>query len=227
MTYLMSDIHGCYDKFMKMLEKINFRSDDDLYILGDVLDRGEDGIKIIRYIMDKDNIQLLCGNHEYSALMILGNYLKNKDIMNSPEFKEVYDLWISDGGKTTWDGFLKLTDDEQIQFIDFLKSLKFYRVLHVNNRKYFLSHTLPEKSGIRKLSDLSYIDLIMGEPDYDLRYSKIAIMVTGHTPTYLIDERLDGKIYAQNGHLAIDCGAVFRGTLSCICLDNLKEFYVK
>ena len=44
MTYAMSDLHGCYDKYKKMLEKIHFGEDDTLYILGDVVDRGDGGI---------------------------------------------------------------------------------------------------------------------------------------------------------------------------------------
>lgn len=39
MIYVISDIHGCYDKYIKMLEKIRFSSEDTLYVLGDVLDR--------------------------------------------------------------------------------------------------------------------------------------------------------------------------------------------
>ena len=46
-TYVMSDIHGCYDKYMKMLEKIGFSEDDTLYVLGDILDRGPHPVKVI------------------------------------------------------------------------------------------------------------------------------------------------------------------------------------
>lgn len=40
MTYVISDIHGCYEKYRTMLEAIEFTEDDTLYVLGDVLDRG-------------------------------------------------------------------------------------------------------------------------------------------------------------------------------------------
>lgn len=39
-TYVMSDIHGCYEEYRKMLDKIRFSKEDILYILGDILDRG-------------------------------------------------------------------------------------------------------------------------------------------------------------------------------------------
>ena len=45
MTYVMSDIHGCYDKYQSMLAAIHFAADDTLYVLGDVLDRGPDAFR--------------------------------------------------------------------------------------------------------------------------------------------------------------------------------------
>ena len=45
MIYAVSDLHGCYEKYIKMLEKIQFRETDTLYVLGDVVDRGYDSAK--------------------------------------------------------------------------------------------------------------------------------------------------------------------------------------
>ena len=47
MIYVLSDIHGRLDRFEKMLRMIDLRDDDTLYILGDVIDRGKDGIRIL------------------------------------------------------------------------------------------------------------------------------------------------------------------------------------
>ena len=52
------------------------------------------------------------------------------------------------------------------------------------------------------------------------------IIVSGHTPTALIDEAYTGKIIIKNNHIAIDCGIVFGYRLGLICLDTLEEFYV-
>lgn len=46
-TYVMSDIHGCFDEFMQMLDLISFGSADELYVLGDVIDRGPEPIKCL------------------------------------------------------------------------------------------------------------------------------------------------------------------------------------
>lgn len=48
--YVMSDIHGNYKKFRLMLERIDFKEEDTLYILGDVIDRGTKGLSILDYI---------------------------------------------------------------------------------------------------------------------------------------------------------------------------------
>lgn len=45
MKYIISDIHGCFDQYQKLLEKINFSSEDKLYVLGDAADRGPESIK--------------------------------------------------------------------------------------------------------------------------------------------------------------------------------------
>ena len=51
MTYVMSDIHGNMRRFNSVMEKINLQPEDTLYILGDVIDRHPDGIRILRRIM--------------------------------------------------------------------------------------------------------------------------------------------------------------------------------
>lgn len=47
MIYVMSDIHGEYEKYIKMLELINFSDEDELYILGDIVDRGKEPVKVL------------------------------------------------------------------------------------------------------------------------------------------------------------------------------------
>lgn len=63
MTYVLSDIHGNLQRFESILAQINLQPDDTLYILGDVIDRYPDGIKILRRIMKMPNARMLIGNH--------------------------------------------------------------------------------------------------------------------------------------------------------------------
>ena len=54
-TYVISDIHGEYEKFMELLEEIELEENDTLYVLGDVLDRGEHPIKTVLKLMEMPN----------------------------------------------------------------------------------------------------------------------------------------------------------------------------
>ena len=87
----MSDIHGQYDTFMRMLTQIDFRGDDKLYILGDLIDRGPDGIKLLKTVMRMENATMFLGNHE--LLMLEG--LRNVDDCENDgrEDTEDIDLW--------------------------------------------------------------------------------------------------------------------------------------
>jgi hypothetical protein len=64
---LISDIHGNYDLFTKLLAKVNFSSEDYLFILGDIIEKGHANLKMLDYVMDmmsKGNTYALCGNCE-------------------------------------------------------------------------------------------------------------------------------------------------------------------
>lgn len=46
MIYVMSDIHGSRRRFDAVMEQIKLTDEDTLYILGDVIDRGEHGVEL-------------------------------------------------------------------------------------------------------------------------------------------------------------------------------------
>ena len=51
MRYIVADIHGCYQQYQMLLEKIQFSEKDELYVLGDVVDRGPEPIKVLQDMM--------------------------------------------------------------------------------------------------------------------------------------------------------------------------------
>ena len=68
MTYITSDIHGEYELFNKLLDKIAFSSSDTLYVCGDVIEKGPQSIRLAKYISQTENINCIAGNHEYFFL---------------------------------------------------------------------------------------------------------------------------------------------------------------
>ena len=56
MIYVMSDIHGMYDKYIEMMDLIDLKETDTLYILGDIIDRGVNSMKILQDMMKRSNV---------------------------------------------------------------------------------------------------------------------------------------------------------------------------
>lgn len=226
MIFVMSDIHGCYDKYKKMLDKIALTENDILFILGDVLDRGPYGIKVLLDIEKRNNVVLLKGNHDLQAGILLSN-LHLLDMGECPQkLVELYGIWLSDGGDTSLEEYLELSDDERVTAITVVDKAKLYHKVKVNGNIYHLSHTVPEYNRIDEYPQWREEDYVLGEPNYEKVYFKDMILVTGHTPTGIIDAKSAGCIWKKNNHIAIDCGAVYGKCLGCLCLDTMEEYYV-
>ena len=56
MIYVVSDLHGCYDKYKALLDRLNLTENDSLYILGDIVDRGDGGMAILLDLAKRKNI---------------------------------------------------------------------------------------------------------------------------------------------------------------------------
>ena len=221
MIYAVSDLHGRYDLFLKMIEKINLTENDTLYILGDIVDRGNDGIKILQDIMNRKNVIPLLGNHDYTCAYLL----KRLKCKSTPELKEIFKDWLCDGGLPTYEAYKQLTDKEKKDILEYLNCFSIFEELETQMGKFFLSHTVPSKELMEDFDNIDWKELIIGRTEYDKVYFEDKYIVTGHTPTALIDYTSKGKILEINNHIAIDCGAVFNGTLGCICLDTLEKYY--
>ncbi|MCE4956439.1 metallophosphoesterase [Macrococcoides caseolyticum] len=64
-TIVVSDIHGALDLFKALLDKVNYVDEDRLIILGDIMDKGPNGIELVEFIaqlLKKDNVFMVLGN---------------------------------------------------------------------------------------------------------------------------------------------------------------------
>ncbi len=233
MIYVMSDLHGSYDKYIKMLEKIHFNDDDTLYIIGDVIDRGKDSIKILQDMMVRTNIYPILGNHEVMALSVLKHLMveitsDNAENYLTEELMQSYIDWTFNGGNATIKEFKQLSKEEKWDIIDYLEEFSPYETLDINNKTFVLVHAgLNNFSSRKKLKDYTLYELTFTRPDYEKQYFKdpSIYIVCGHTPTPLINGKT--QIYHSHNNICIDCGATFKsGKLACLCLDTLQEYYV-
>jgi len=228
MTYAMSDIHGCYDKYIAMLEKIQLKDDDTLIVLGDVIDRGEDGIKILLDMMDRPNIRPFLGNHEMMMYLYIKEMQKPIEDRDETLIRDLFFNWIDcNGGRVTYSAFEKLNENDQDRVCCYLADFDVYDELSIAGKNYFISHAgLSHFAERKSFEEYTLSDFVEGRMDYDRVYFPNKIILSGHTPTLVIGEQYKGKIYRKNNHIVLDCGIVFGNPLGCICLDTMEEFYV-
>ena len=226
MIYVTSDIHGCYDQYLRLIQRLELKEDDTLYILGDIVDRGDGGIEVIKDVMERKNVVCLRGNHDYYALIFLKRFALQNHGAEDARLKEAFRLWLEDGGANTFLAFSKLDSNEKRSVLSFLDSLPFYKRILVNEQRFLLSHTVCEKEKLLDIEKCDRRDFLIGEPEYDKCYFEDMTIVTGHTPTGFIDSDYIGRIWKGNRHIAVDCGAVFGNPLGCICLDTMDEIYI-
>jgi len=231
-TYVISDIHGQYDMFLELLDKIRLKETDTLYILGDVLDRGPHPIKTLRRLMEMPNVICIVGNHELMALECLKFLMKEITEASIEELDaETLDnllTWQVNGSQTTIEEFRHLDQETKQEVINFIRDFLIYEEITVNGQDYLLVHAgLGNFSPEKEMEDYSLHDLIWVRPDYEVKYFDDVFVVTGHTPTQTIEGNpRPGFIYRKNNHVAIDCGAHYPGgRLAAICLDTGEEFY--
>ncbi len=228
MKYVISDLHGCIQKYHDMLNCLNLQPGDTLYVLGDVVDRGKDGIAILLDMMNRRNVVPILGNHDLMAFTVLG-YLNNDDGTFELQGSKLrsWQEWMFNGGAPTQEAFSVLPYGKRKRILEYLEEFSLYEEVSAGEKNFLLVHAglsgfLPQKP----LWEYDLHDFLWGRTDYDTIYFPDKFLVTGHTPTFHIGEEYRGKIYQKNRHIALDCGAVYGEKLGGICLDTLEEFYV-
>ncbi len=233
MHYVISDIHGCLDQFHELLEKIDFKEDDRLYVLGDMVDRGEAPLEVLHEVVSMKNAIPLWGNHDLLA------YLNLRDIVFEEENgveralvpeEEGFMLWFNDGGSATAKEFAELTEESRTMIMDDFKALRVYEMIELNGKSFILTHAdLGNFSPDKEISDYSLEELLFSRPDIGKRYfdDPDTFIVNGHTPTPLLNAEHEAKVLEENGHILIDCGCVYGGRLAAYRLDDGQKFYVE
>lgn len=231
--YVISDLHGQGAAFFQMLDKINFSSQDKMYIIGDVIDRGPDGIKLLQFIKNQDNMELMLGNHED---MMLKSFARETS-------KLWIDTWMFNGGGTTLREFKKMSLGEQAECLAYIKSLPLFKILNIGGVEYFLVHAgleMKNESLEETCMNLDIDDALwIREPFFNSDIIPPFYIIFGHTPTGVLIrychtlpeiQQENGKqfhLVFWNNRIGIDCGAAYGKNLGCLRLNDMEQFYVK
>ena len=180
MTYTISDLHGRYDLYAALLKKIRFCEEDTLYILGDSIDRGPDGIKILFDTAARRNVVHLLGNHEDMALPLFRREALPEIFPN--EIGPAYYAMLRENGAELQRGSAAAdADSVTVMTMHRSKGLEFpFVILGGLGRKF----NLRERSNVLTVSHEYGVGLKRREPEniklYDTLSSK-AVRLAGKT----------------------------------------------
>ncbi|GGK81387.1 metallophosphoesterase family protein [Rufibacter glacialis] len=212
--YAISDIHGCLKTFRYLVEEvIQLKHKDDLYLLGDYIDRGPDSKGVLDYIMASQkegySIHALCGNHEDMLLQAREDAL-------------YHTTWMLNGGKETLKSF-QATSLQEIGPVYWAFFEKLDLFLELDD--YLLVHAGFNFAAADPSSDRH---TLLWARDFEVDPQKLGHrkVVHGHTPIPL--EQMKTSLQTPvDSVLNIDGGCVFKSRLGYLAALNLDTLELK
>lgn len=219
--FVISDLHGQYDLFLKLLEKINLKREDLLVIMGDICDRGEKSYEIYMKCMKMMklgyNLKFILGNHEDMLLEDLENdyplryetefsIYRNSKYFNKKSMEEWYE-----------ENFFK-----EIKWL--VKWLKNCPLIISGNESIFVHAGLDLQAKLEKQERETVLwtreEFWIDEESVFEEYRSKNIYF-GHTPN------INGRISEKTDKIwDIDCGAFFTHFLGCVEVKSKEKIYV-
>lgn len=208
MRYAISDIHGCPKTFRLALSEIDLQPTDEIFLLGDYIDRGPDSLGVLEMIWDLEDsgqpMVCLRGNHEEMVL----------------EF--------ADGKRGQYDWFPSI--DIRQQTLYWLNALPHYHetpgyiLVHAGLN---FRHGDPLKDKYEMLWARYWYDDMVFKPDF----LGDRIVVHGHTPANMLEIKNSILHMAKNQYTCIDSGCSQQkegmGYLTVLNLDTQEGTFVR
>lgn len=233
--FVTSDLHGTSpEELEKLLEKAGFSNADWLYILGDVIDRRNDGgVKMLRWLLYQPNVQLILGNHEAMLLscdFVFEEITEESVDSFSKEKMELLQNYMANGGDVTLKALRELNRSDRetlMEILDYLRVCPLYETVAAGERDFVLVHGgLENFDPKKKLSEYTADELIWCWPEITDEYFDGVTTVFGHTPTMSYGEEYKGKILRTRTWIDVDVGVPYGNPPALLRLDDLQEFYL-
>jgi len=232
----ISDIHGEYDKLIKLLDKVEYNNkEDQLIIIGDYADRGQKSKEVVEKCIELQKLGAitLVGNHD----RMFTSWITTDSIHNEQMFVQNGGVqtiesymgrdWIQDG--LTYENyqiakeFIKNNYSHHIEFLrqnDIYHELDNYVFVHAGVKPYLLDWKRSTENDYLWIRD----EFILNPHEYEETF------VFGHTPAQFMNEDHSNNIWFGYKKIGIDGGACFKGgQLNCLEIKNgtYRQFSVQ
>ncbi len=193
--WVIGDIHGCHKTFLSLIHKIQLSAEDQLFLLGDFINKGPSNLKVLEEILHfKGAIFPLLGNHDK---MFLDYFLEPTE----GKLETLKNLNASD--------LLYADALAQENIAKFYQSLPYY---------YVSGDVILVHAGFNFNVDDIYSDteamIMIREFRYDSAKVSGRTIVHGHYPTPLDQIKL--AVAEKQKVIPLDNGCVYQGNLTGI-----------
>lgn len=189
---VIGDVHGHYDGLMNLLESIAPNAEDQVYFLGDLIDRGPQSAQVVELVRTSP-YQSLLGNHEYLLL---------EAFPNGQVYTPALQAWLQSGGRATVSSYAEM--DLLMRHVEWIRTLP----THLDLGDIWLVH-----AGVHPnlpISQQSYQEFCWIREEFHSSptpYFSNKLIITGHTITFTFPGVTPGSIARGQGWLDIDTGA--------------------
>lgn len=197
--WVIPDIHGCSKTLRALIgQQIKPGAHDELWFLGDYIDRGPDSKGVIDYLMELENkeinLKLLLGNHEDYCIKAWEKDRNAKRFLGLRFKSKIQKIWELHGGLQTLESFgVEFAGDIPEKYIEWMRKLRYYAELE----KYIIVH-----AGLNFAIDDPLTDqfAMLWTKDFKVNPAKIRYkkVIHGHTPVDL--EFMDHVIRSRQYH---------------------------
>lgn len=225
MTYCISDIHGYYELFLRLMDKIKFGGGDTLYVLGDIIDKGPDSIRLAKLLFSMPNVVCIMGNHEYDFLKFYRGLMRA-----TRDFDSVFTslrAYFTDGELLDWETV------DNFDLLPFYAETEDFIGVHAGVPVVEGKLTHPSEATSEQL----VYDRRFKDPDVLPKGGKCVFF--GHTPVRNLTGRDEILLYPRDEtkrgsgdirdyiKIHLDTGVFHSGVLGCIQMETCQTFYVK
>jgi serine/threonine protein phosphatase 1 len=189
---VIGDVHGQYDGLMLLLDHVDPTSSDQIYFLGDLIDRGPLSSQVVDFVKN-GNYACVLGNHEQMLL----------NLVTSKEFtSQTMHAWLYSGGQATLASYKNATIPQE--HLIWFQNLPIYLDLG----DVWLAHAGVDPS--RSVCEQTAYQLCwIREPFHSMvePYFPDKTIIVGHTITFTLPDVSPGKLAQGRGWIDIDTGA--------------------
>ena len=215
----IGDVHGMYEKLIKLMDKIRFNPDEDMLIfLGDYIDRGPDPGRCLQYIFAlqqqyPDVVVCLMGNHE----VMMSSYFMQKRGSYNNLIVDYAGSWLDNGGLETLKQLDEMDEGTKEELLQWVMNLP----VKYQYQDYFFCHAGVDPDV--PLAVQNEFDMLWRRQQWWEQYKGEETLVVGHTPVQKVmkltgkERRTPKPLFLANHVIMCDTGAYMSGgKLSCV-----------